>query len=599
MSECLRLPALSGDNRSLHMTETKKNWTTRVIEALEALARERGISDTIADRMPSAEVPPNRQLGDLAFPMFPFAKAFRVSPPSIASDVARMLNDSEHVSVAGPYLNIRFDRAEEMRRYLTSPEASGNTWGHSETLAGQRIMVEFSCPNTNKPLHLGHLRNDALGESVSRILQAAGADVRQVNLINNRGIHICKSMLAYLERGNGSTPESAGRKSDHFVGDWYVEYQKLSIEDPEADNRASDLLRRWEQGDPDVIALWKQMNEWTISGIEATYQMTDIHFDTVYFESETYKSGRQEILAGVDSGVFYREEDGAVWVDLEDVGLDKKVLLRGDGTSLYITQDIGTAIARHGDWDFHRLVYVVASEQRYHFQVLFEVLKRLGFPWAENLYHLSYGMVNLPSGRMKSREGTVVDADDLIAQLMHLARTEIESKGRVESEDSISETSRKIALGALHYYLLMVNPNKDMVFDPAESISFTGNTGPYLQYVGARISSMIRKSADVALLPDADIDFSVLSLDEEWELVRLFAEFPSVVAQAASDYNPTLVAGHLYDVARLYSRYYHDHKIMTHEDIAVRSARLLLSKAVATLLRSGLPLIAVPFLDAM
>ncbi|MFW6235052.1 MAG: arginine--tRNA ligase [Spirochaetota bacterium] len=581
------------------MTETQNTWTTAVIQALETLVRERGIECAVSDHMPAAELPPNRQLGDLAFPLFPFARVFRSSPNAIAEDVARILDDPDHVSTSGPYLNIRYDRPAEIRRVLDSIAESGETWGHNDSLAGQRIMVEFSCPNTNKPLHLGHLRNDALGESVSRILQASGAEVRQVNLINNRGIHICQSMLAYLERGHGSTPESTGRKSDHFVGDWYVEYQKLVQEDPAAADRASDLLRRWEQGEPEVMEVWRQMNDWTISGIEETYRATDIHFDTVYYESDTYKSGRQEILAGVDSGVFYRDEQGAVWVDLEDAGLDKKVLLRGDGTSLYITQDIGTAIARHRDWDFSRLVYVVASEQRYHFQVLFEVLKRLGYGWADNLFHLSYGMVNLPSGRMKSRQGTVVDADDLIAQLTGLARSEIESKGRVETGDSVDDTSRKIALGALHYYLLMVNPNKDMVFDPAESISFNGNTGPYLQYVGARISSMLRKSGEVDLLPDADLDFSLLQLDEEWELVRLCGEFPVIVAQAAREYNPALVTGHLYDVARLYSRYYHDHKILTHQDISVRSARLKLSQAVRNLLRSGLPLIAVPFLQAM
>ncbi|TVQ20825.1 MAG: arginine--tRNA ligase, partial [Spirochaetaceae bacterium] len=570
------------------MTDIKNTWTQKVVNALYTLAAERSVECAVEDLMPAAETPPNRQLGDLAFPLFPFAKVFRSSPQAIAQDLLRLLDDDEHVSVAGPYLNIRFDRPMELKRILREVNTAAENWGRGSSMSGQRIMVEFSCPNTNKPLHLGHLRNDALGESVSRILQAAGADVRQVNLINNRGIHICQSMLAYLERGQGATPESSGRKSDHFVGDWYVEYQKIAKDDPEAPQRASDLLRRWEQGDPDVMALWKQMNEWTISGIDQTYEMTDIHFDAVYYESDTYKSGRQEILSGVDTGVFFRDGDGAVWVDLEDAGLDKKVLLRADGTSLYITQDIGTAIARHRDWEFDRLVYVVASEQRYHFQVLFEVLKRLGYSWASNLFHLSYGMVNLPTGRMKSREGTVVDADDLIAQLMQLAKTEIESKGRIEDSSDVDETSRRIALGALHYYLLMVNPNKDMVFDPAESISFTGNTGPYLQYVGARISSMIRKSSQTELVSDAELDYSVLKLDEEWELVRLLGEFPRIVAQAAAEYNPTLIAGHLYEVAKLYSRYYHDHRIITHEDKAVRSCRLALSKGVASLLRSGL-----------
>lgn len=592
------------------MTNIREHWRALVGRALETYAREIGaeaaIADaTITDEKIAPETPPNSELGDIAFPLFPFAKVFRKNPAEIASRVAELLNneiaDGEGASAetAGPYLNIRLDRARTTERILADVASEGEKHVRSDALAGTKIMVEFSCPNTNKPLHLGHLRNDALGESVSRLLEAAGAEVHRVNLINDRGIHICQSMLAYKELGEGRTPESASRKSDHFVGDWYIEFQKLASRDPEAKERASEMLRRWEQGDPETVELWKTMNDWAISGIEQTYKATGIHFDSVYFESRTYEAGREEVLKGLEQGIFYRDEEGTVWVDLEDINLDKKVLLRSDGTSVYITQDIGTAIARQNDWPFDRLIYVVASEQRYHFAVLFAILERLGFEWAKNLYHLAYGLVNLPDGRMKSREGTIVDADDLLANLEELAKNEIVSKGREDAVGDLNATSTNIAVGALHYYLLSTSPNKDMVFDPAESISFAGNTGPYLQYMGARISSMVRKSENVELLPDDKVDVSLLSLPEEWDLLKAVAEMPATVAAAAEAYNPALVTGALYELAKLFSRYYHDHPILTADDIAVRSARMKLARAVRDTLKGALPLAGVPFLDRM
>ncbi len=587
------------------MEQYRRIWKERVEEALSAVAEEEG--HTIDRDAVAAETPPSSELGDIGFPMFPFARVFRTSPQNIAGKVAERIADRYAsasqapgtVTQEGPYVNAKLDRPSVFANVLDTVLSAPEQWGRTGREEGRRVMVEFSCPNTNKPLHLGHLRNDALGESVSRMLDAAGATVRKVNLINDRGIHICKSMLAYLKLGEGSTPESEGKKSDHFVGDYYVKYEELVRENPKVADEAADLLRRWEQGDPEVMELWKRMNDWAVSGIEESYRATGVTFDQIYLESETYTSGRDEVLRGLEQGVFFRAEDGSVWVDLEDVGLDKKVLLRSDGTSLYLTQDIGTAIARYRDWPFDRLIYVVASEQRYHFQVLFTVLSRLGFEWADSLYHLAYGMVNLPHGKMKSREGTVVDADDLLAELQELAAQEIHNKERADVVGDVPATARSIALGALHYYLLQATPNKDMVFDPAASISFTGNTGPYLQYMGARISSIVRKSHGVQIAPWEELDLSVLSAPEEWDLIKLVSSFPDTVSEAASELNPALLANHLYDLAKLFSRYYHEHPVITNDDPALRGARLALCRAVAHTLRAGLPLIGVPFLETM
>ncbi|HKK48975.1 MAG TPA: arginine--tRNA ligase, partial [Alkalispirochaeta sp.] len=448
--------------------------------------------------------------------------------------------------------------------------------------------------NTNKPLHLGHLRNDALGESVARMLSAAGAEVRKVNLINDRGIHICKSMAAYQRFGNGTDPETEHKKSDHFVGDYYVRYAQWEKEDSEAEPHARAMLQAWEAGDPEVHDLWLRMNRWAIEGIEETYRRTGITFDQTYFESQTYRLGRDEILKGVEDGVFYRDDTGTVWVDLTDIDLDKKVLLRGDGTSLYLTQDIGTAIRRHEDWPFQRLIYVVASEQRYHFQVLFEVLRRLGKEWAGDLYHLAYGMVNLPEGKMKSREGTVVDADDLLEQLTQLAADEIRDKGRDEHLDDVDATAGKVALAALHYYLLQTGPVKDMVFDPEESLSFSGNTGPYLQYLGARVSSMLRRQA----APEA-VEERTPDTDDEWQLIHGLAGYPATVVDSAESHNPAMLAGYLYDTAKTFSRFYHDHPIAVADDPAQRAYRLGLSRAIMNMMRHGLTLLNIPFVEAM
>ena len=575
-------------------------WNERVLEQLAELAGDTGEPDALRAAL-TTETPPDTRKGDIAFPMFPFARLLRRNPAQIAASVAEGLgilastsDEGARVEAVGPYVNVFLERAQVATEVINAALAAGASYGDGTALSGRRIMIEFSCPNTNKPLHLGHLRNDALGESVARMLAAAGADVRKVNLINDRGIHICKSMLAYQEFGGGQTPESSGRKSDHFVGDFYVRYAEWEKEEPAAGERARAMLQAWEAGDSAVHELWLAMNRWAIDGIEQTYRRTGVSFEQTYFESQTYRLGRDEILKGLEAGVFYRDEKGTVWVDLSDIGLDRKVLLRGDGTSLYLTQDIGTAIRRHEDWAFDQLIYVVASEQRYHFQVLFEVLRRLGQSWAGNLVHLAYGMVNLPDGKMKSREGTVVDADELIDRLAGLAAEEIRAKGREDQVEDVGQTAEKIALAALHYYLLQTSPVKDMVFNPEESLSFSGDTGPYLQYLGARISSMLRKQAApnavAARTPDSE---------EEWELIHRIASYPSLVVDAATAQNPSMLAGHLYETARIFSRFYHDHPIAVADDPELRDFRLGLSHALLNMMQHGLRLLNIPFVERM
>ncbi|MDR2767521.1 MAG: arginine--tRNA ligase [Treponema sp.] len=592
------------------MFDLKEIWTSRIAAALNSLLEEAGSPERIEAARVTAELPPRPEMGDLGFPMFAYAKLLRKGPPQIAALVAeKTLRDvsaaSGAVSAEGPYVNVRCDRAAAARAILAeAPEDAAGPL----PLRGRRIMVEFSSPNTNKPLHLGHLRNDILGESISRILAARGADVRKVCIINDRGIHICKSMLAYQRLGGGRTPESEGRKSDHFVGDWYVAFNKMARDEKAArgagektpsgaEESAQELLRKWEAGDSETVELWKKMNGWTVDGMKATYERTGVSFDQYYFESGTYLKGREEILKGLEKGLFYRADDGSVWVDLEEEKLGKKVLLRKDGTSLYITQDIGTAIYRHNDWPFDTLVFVVGSEQQYHFRVLFTILEKLAFPWAKNLCHLSYGMVNLPEGKMKSREGTVVDADDLLDKLHQMALEEIREKEREAEVGDPDEVAEKVALGALHYYLLSVTAAKDMLFDPKESLSFNGNTGPYLQYMGARISSMLRKAgADGASPPPKDFPPPD---DTEWELVKTIALYNEVLNDAARVMDPSVLAAYLYNLSRAFSRFYHDCPILAAPTNELRSARLLLSKAVLRILKDAMRMLCIPFLEIM
>ncbi len=584
------------------MNRYKEIWRRILAQALG----ER-IGEKVEEAQIVTEVPPRPELGDLAFPLFPFAKALRRSPKDIAQELAAALQARAEegrgrVEAAGPYLNVRLERPRIVAEVLQEVEQQGARYGSGGSNAGRRIIVEFSSPNTNKPLHLGHLRNDAIGMSIARILEATGAEVLRVNLINDRGIHICKSMLAYQRFGEGRTPQELGQKSDHLVGEFYVRYAKWASEDPQAEGQAQAMLLAWEQGDPEVRRLWETMNRWAIEGINQTYRKTGVRFDRLYRESETFLLGRAEILAGLERGLFSREPDGSVWVDLTDQGLDRKVLLRSDGTSLYVTQDVGTAVQRHRDWPFDRQIYVVGNEQRYHFQVLFKVLGLLGHAWAADLHHLAYGMVTLPEGmgKMKSREGTAVDADDLIASLESLAAAEIRDKQREAEIEDLPGTAEAIALGALNYYLLAPSPYKDMIFDPRESISFTGATGPYLQYTGARISSMLRKFAERAERFRAGrLRAELLAAPEEWELIKSMGAFPESVAQAARELNPSLLASHLFELARTYASYYHEHPVLHNEDQDLVVSRIRLAAAVRQVLACGLTMIGVPFLEKM
>jgi arginyl-tRNA synthetase len=553
------------------------------------------------------ETPPRPELGDLGFPMFPYARTFRRPPAEIAGQLAARIAQQGgekrgrgSVAVEGPYLNVRLDRPAVTQEVIAEVLQAGDSYGQGKDLAGKRVVVEFSSPNTNKPLHLGHLRNDAIGMSIARLVAAQGAGVLKVNLVNNRGVHICKSMLAYREFGDELTPERAGVKSDHLVGDFYVRFAEWARQEPGVEERAQQMLKAWEEGDPEVRALWEKMNRWAIEGIEQTYRKTGVSFDRVYLESETYLLGQREVLEGLERGLFYREQDGSVWVDLSAEGLDRKVLLRSDGTSLYLTQDLGTAIQRSRDWPFDRMIYVVGNEQRYHFQLLFRTLQLLGYPWAQDLHHLAYGMVNLPEGKMKSREGTVVDADELIADLERLAAEEIREKGREADVENLPETAERITLGALNYYLLQASPYKDMLFDPRESISFSGNTGPYLQYTGARLSSMLRKFEQrKSSYAGGSFRAPLLSQEDDWNIVKLLAAYPDMVLLAERELNPSLAASHLFELAQAFSRYWHDNPVLHNEDSSLVVSRIHLARAVRQVLSNGMALIGVPFLSRM
>ena len=617
--------------------DTKEQIRAAVAAALNQLKAEKNIqAEKIQASALALETPPDPKMGDLGIPLFSFAKIFRIAPPQISADVVRILRETNSIECetgdgqkieikisslgeilnAGPYVNFKLNKANETFSILKKIAEQKENYGSLDAdgkmpLHGQRIMLEFSSPNTNKPLHLGHMRNDALGESVSRILKKAGAEVFKVNIINNRGIHICKSMLAYkmFHEAAGDTPSSLGMKGDHFVGKCYVEYDKYSKEHPEENlqGKAEEMLVAWENGDAEVRALWQKMNEWTLDGIKQTYERTGVSFDKLYFESDTYLKGKDEIERGLEKGIFFKAADGSVRVDItEAVGKGKdgedheKVLLRSDGTSVYITQDIGTAIARHNDWQFNQMIYVVATEQNFHFKTLFYILKKLGFEWAQKLYHLAYGLVNLPSGRMKSREGTVVDADDLIDNLRNAALEEIRQKGRDKDLADANDVAEKIALSALHYYLLQATPIKDMLFNPEESLSFNGNTGPYLQYMTARISSILEKAKSEGVESDASEEAAALLVgSDEWELVKQLGALPDTVCKAAQNFDPSLVAAFLYDTAKLFSKFYQNCPILGAETKPLARARLALAESTLAVMKTAMDLVLVPFLEKM
>ena len=607
------------------MADQKDIFRDIVAEAVKQFKIKNALpGDDVQATAVRVELPPKPEMGDFGVPMFPFARSFRMAPPAIAlgvADIAASLpgaGELGSIAAVGPYVNVTLNKANTVVDILAAILKQGDEYGSfgkdgTKPFAGRRVMVEYSSPNTNKPLHLGHMRNDALGESVSRILKKAGAEVFRTNIINNRGVHICKSMLAYklFHEAKGETPESLHVKGDHFVGQCYVEFDKYAKEHPDAVAQAEDMLVRWERGDADVRELWQKMNSWTLAGVEETYRRTGMGFEKLYFESDTYLLGRELIQKGVEQGIFFKADDGSVRIDITGVvGRDKdgndqsKVLLRKDGTSVYITQDIGTAIRRHEDWPYNQMVYVVASEQIYHFKVLFYILRKLGYDWAEKLYHLSYGLVNLPSGRMKSREGTVVDADDLIDSLHADAFKAIQERGRDGVLEDADDVAEKVALAALHYYLLQVAPVKDMMFNPEESLSFTGNTGPYLQYMGARIASILRKAEEQGVKLDSTAEaLSLLTHASEWELVKILQRFPELVAKAAEELDPSIMAGYLYDVSKAFSAFYRDCPILALAEEGgkekLSGARLALASCTLTVLKNAMHLVLVPYLDRM
>ena len=488
------------------------------------------------------------------------------------------------------------------------------------------VMIEYSSPNTNKPLHLGHVRNNLLGWAIAQIAQAAGNRVVKTNIVNDRGIHICKSMLAWLKYGNGETPESSGKKGDHLIGDYYVLFDKyyreevkslshqfesegLSPEDAkqkaEAEaplmKEAREMLRKWEQGDEEVRNLWLKMNNWVYAGFDETYKALGVAFDKIYYESQTYLVGKQLVEEGLQKGLFFRKEDGSVWANLIDEGLDEKLLLRADGTSVYMTQDIGTAKLRYDDYPIDKMVYVVGNEQNYHFQVLSILLDRLGFKWGKSLVHFSYGMVELPNGKMKSREGTVVDADDLIAGMIAEARHTADEAGKFDDMDETEkqQVARIVGMGALKYFLLKVDARKNMLFNPEESIDFNGNTGPFIQYTYARIQSVCRKANESGLSIPETLPTDLVINEKETELIQHISEFPAVVQDAARNYSPSVIANYCYELVKEYNQFYHDYSILRENDENTRAFRLILSQQVAKVIRLGMGLLGIEMPERM
>ena len=550
--------------------------------------------------------------GDYTVVVFPLLKASRKSPEATATELGEKIVAStpeiKSFNVIKGFLNLAIDSSFWAARFKEIVETEN--FGMAPA-SGRTIMIEYSSPNTNKPLHLGHVRNNLLGYSVATILKANGHNVIKVNLVNDRGIHICKSMLAWQLYGGGETPASSGMKGDHLVGKYYVEFDKhykaqvkelmaeKGISEDEAKKQApimlqaQEMLRKWEAKDPEVYALWETMNGWVYEGFDVTYKAMGVDFDKVYYESQTYLLGKSLVEDGLKKGVFFRKEDNSVWIDLEADGLDQKLLLRGDGTSVYMTQDLGTALSRFEENSLDDMIYVVGNEQNYHFQVLKLVLKKLGYEWSDNIYHLSYGMVELPEGKMKSREGTVVDADDLIADMIGTAREMSDELGKLDgcSEEEAAAICEMVGLGALKYFILKVDPKKTMLFDPRESIDFNGNTGPFIQYTHARIRSILRKAEEAGI--DVSTYTNATLLPEEVELVKALAEYPAVVRTAGEQFAPSVIAAYAYDLAKQFNGYYHDHSILKEENEAVRSLRLKLAAEVARVIRSAMSLLGI------
>ena len=556
--------------------------------------------------------------GDYTLVTFPLLKKSRKSPEMTANEIGEWLKGNV-AEVAGynvikGFLNIELDPSFWAARFeeIVADENYGQL-----PATGRTMMIEYSSPNTNKPLHLGHIRNNLLGYSVAEILKACGHSVIKANLVNDRGIHICKSMLAWKLYGEGETPASSGMKGDHLVGKYYVEFDKhykAQIKELMAEGKseeeakktapvmlqAQEMLRKWETGDEEVRSLWEMMNGWVYEGFDVTYKALGVDFDKVYYESQTYLLGKSLVEEGLKKGVFYRRDDNSVWIDLTGDGLDEKLLLRGDGTSVYMTQDLGTAFRRFEDNKLDDMIYVVGNEQNYHFQVLKLVIKKLGYAdWSDHITHLSYGMVELPEGKMKSREGTVVDADDLIEAMVKTAREMSAELGKLDgcSEEEAEAVSTMVGLGALKYFILKVDPKKTMLFDPRESIDFNGNTGPFIQYTHARICSVLRKAAEQGLSMEGKAEAAYIP--EEIELVKMLADYPAIVAQAGEQFAPSVIAAYIYELAKSFNGYYHDHSILKESDAEVRKLRLQLASMVARVIRKGMKLIGIDVPERM
>lgn len=558
--------------------------------------------------------------GDLTVVTFPFVKAAKKSPEATGLEIGEYLQENNGLitdfNVIKGFLNLSISKNYWLQ--LLNKIRSAENFGFNMDGDCEIMMVEYSSPNTNKPLHLGHIRNNLLGYSIAQIQRANGWKVVKTNIVNDRGIHICKSMLAWKLFGNGETPETSGMKGDHLVGKYYVEFDKaykaeikglmakgMSEDDAKKSapliQQAQQMLVAWENHDPEVYGLWEMMNGWVYAGFDETYKQLGVDFDKIYYESRTYLDGKAKVEEGLDKGVFYKREDGSVWADLTADGLDEKLLLRADGTSVYMTQDIGTAALRYSEYDIKKMVYVVGNEQNYHFHVLALLLDKLGFAWGKDLVHFSYGMVELPEGKMKSREGTVVDADDLMEEMIDTARDTARELGKLDqsSVEEIEEIARMVGLGALKYFILKVDPKKNMTFNPKESIDFNGNTGPFIQYTHARIKSVLRKAAEQGIITEVPVTENLPLSDKESNLVQLLSAFPSIVREAGQEFSPAVIANYVYELVKEYNQFYHDFSILREENPELKYFRLVLSAAVADVIRKGMNLLGIDVPERM
>ncbi len=559
--------------------------------------------------------------GHLTVVVFPFLRISKKAPELTAEELGGYLKQNEPIiadfNVIKGFLNLTV-AASCWLQLLNEIHADSHYGIKTPSEDSKLVMLEYSSPNTNKPLHLGHIRNNLLGYSLAKIMAANGNKVVKTNIVNDRGIHICKSMLAWKKYGNGETPESSGKKGDHLVGDYYVAFDKhykaelaalkakgLSDKEAEASSElmkeAREMLVKWEANDPETRELWSKMNGWVYKGFDETYEQLGVDFDKIYYESETYTEGRDKVLEGLEKGLFFKKDDGSVWADLSAEGLDEKLLLRADGTSVYMTQDIGTAKMRFSDYPIDQMIYVVGNEQNYHFQVLSILLDKLGFEWGKDLVHFSYGMVELPEGKMKSREGTVVDADDLMAEMIDTAKETSQELGKLDhiSEEEANNIARIVGLGALKYFILKVDARKNMTFNPKESIDFNGNTGPFIQYTYARIQSVLRKAKATAVQIPESVDTSLNVSEKERGLIQLIADFKEVVEQAAQDYSPSGIANYIYELVKEYNQFYHDFSILGEDDMKIKQFRLVLSQTVGETIKNGMDLLGIEVPDRM